>query len=62
MNVGYVFESRVSAGMIQPISMVLASLLTSGRTLRKCYLFSCRYKNVSDIGIRLKPNFYKKCQ
>ena len=40
----------------------LASLITNGRTLRKCYLFSCRYKNVWDIGIRLKPHFYKKCQ
>ena len=40
----------------------LASLIKNGRTLRKCYLFSCRYKNVWDIGICLKPHFYKKCQ
>ena len=26
------------------------------------YLFSCRYKNVWDISICLKPHFYKKCQ
>ena len=40
---------------------ILASLIKNGRTLRKCYLFSYRYKNVWDIGICLKPHFYKKC-
>ena len=40
----------------------LAFLIKNGRTLRKCYLFSYRYKNVWDIGICLKPHFYKKCQ
>ena len=27
-------------------------------TLRKCYLFSCWYKNLWNIGIYLKPHFY----
>ena len=40
----------------------LASLIKNSRTLRNCYLFSCRYKNVWDIGICLKPQFYKKSQ
>ena len=40
----------------------LAPLIKGGRTLRKRYLFSYRYKNVWDIGICLKPHFYKKCQ
>ena len=31
-------------------------------SLRKCYLFSCKNKNVWDIGIYLKPHFYKKYQ
>ena len=37
-------------------------LIKDGRTLRKCYLFSCRYKNVWDIDICLKPHFHRKCQ
>ena len=40
---------------------ILASLIKNDRTLRKCFLFSYRYKNVWDIGICLKPHFYKKC-
>ena len=40
----------------------LASLIKNCRTLRKCYLFSCRFKKVWDIGICLKPHFYKKSQ
>ena len=40
----------------------LASLIKNGQTLRNCYLFSCRFKNVWNIGICLKPHFYKKCQ
>ena len=40
----------------------LASLIKNGRTLRKCYLFSYRWKNVWAIGICLKPHFFKKCQ
>ena len=40
----------------------LAPLIKGGRTLRKRYLFSYRYKNVWDIGICLNPHFYKKCQ
>ena len=40
----------------------LASLIKNGRTLRKCYLFSYRYKNIWDIGICLKPHFCEKCQ
>ena len=40
----------------------LASLIKNSQTLRNCYLFSCRYKNLWDIGMRLKPHVYKKCQ
>ena len=40
----------------------LAPLIKNGATLRKWYLFSCRFKNVWDIGIFLKPSFYKNCQ
>ena len=49
MSVGYVFESRFSAGMNYPISMILASLIKNGRTLRKGYLFSCRYTGGPDV-------------
>ena len=41
---------------------VLASLIKNNGTLRKCYLFSCRYKNLWDIGIYSKPHFYEKCK
>ena len=37
-----------------------ASLINNDGTLRKCYLFSYRYKNFCDIGIYLKPHFYEK--
>ena len=37
----------------------VASIIKNGRTLRKCYLFSYRCKNVWDIGICLQPHFYK---
>ena len=40
----------------------LASLINDNGTLRNCYLFSCRYKNLRDIGIYLKPHFYEKCK
>ena len=40
----------------------LAYLIKTARTLRNCHLFSCGHKNVWDIGICLKPHFYKKCQ
>ena len=33
---------------------VFASLIDNDGTLRKCYLFSYRYKNVWDIGLYLK--------
>ena len=36
----------------------LASLIKNGRTFRNCYLFSCRCRNVWDIGMCLKPHFY----
>ena len=35
--------------------------LTDG-TLRKCYLFSCRYKNLWDVSVYSKPHFYEKCK
>ena len=61
MGVGYVYESRFSAGTIYPISMIFGILnKKSGRTLSNFYLFSCRYENVWDISICLKPPFYKK--
>ena len=57
MRVGYVFESRFSAGKIQPISMIFGILnLNKVRTLRKCSVFSCRYKNVRDIDICFTKN------
>ena len=37
----------------------MESLIKNGRTLRKCCLFSSRYKNVWDIGTCLKPRFKK---
>ena len=37
MRVGYVFESRFSAGMINRFLRFLASFIKNGRTLRKCY-------------------------
>ena len=40
----------------------LASLINDNGTLRNCYLFSCRYKNLRDIGIYLKSHFYEKCK
>ena len=54
MRVGYVFKYSFSAETISPISVILATLLKNGKTFRKLYLFSCRYKNVRDIGVRLK--------
>ena len=57
-----VFESRFSAGMINRFPLwFLASLIKNDWTLKKRYLLSCRYKIVWDIGIYLKPHFYKKC-
>ena len=41
-------------------SQFLAFLIKNSETLRKCYLFSCRYKNVWDIGIYLKLHFHEK--
>ena len=46
---------------IQPISMIFASLINNNRTLREC-LYSCRYKNLWDIGMYLKPHFYENCK
>ena len=40
----------------------LAYQINNDGTLRKCYLFSCRHKNLWDIGIYLKPHFYEKCK
>ena len=40
--------------------MTFGLLIKNGGNLRKSYLFSCRYKNVRDIGKCLKPHFYKK--
>ena len=40
----------------------LASLIKNSGTLRKCYLFSCSYKNTWDIGIYLKPHFMKNVE
>ena len=40
--------------------LFLASLIRNGRTLRNCYWFSFRYKNVRYIGICYKQHFYKK--
>ena len=51
MRLGYVFHSRFSAESIQPISMIFDILHEDGATLRKCYLFCCRYKNAQNIGI-----------
>ena len=51
MRVGYVF-SRVFRQEWSSIK--------NGRTLRKCYLFSYRHKNIWDIDICLKPHLYKK--
>ena len=45
MRVGYVFDSRFSEWKIQPISTIFASLINNDGNLRKCYLFSYRYKN-----------------
>ena len=61
MLVGYVFDLRFSEWKIQPISMIFGILsINNNGTLRKCYLFSCRYKNLWDIGMYLKPHFYEK--
>ena len=40
----------------------LAYQINNNGTLRKCYFFSCRHKNLWDIGIYLKPHFYEKCK
>ena len=58
MPIGYVFQSGFSAGMIEPISMIFGILNKEWSNFKK--KFSCRYKNVWDIGICLKPHFYKK--
>ena len=43
------FYSRFSEWKIQPISTIFASLINNHGTLRKCYLFSYRYKNFWSI-------------
>ena len=62
MDTGYVFDLRFLEWKTQPISMISAYQINNDGTLRKCYLFSCRYKNLWDIGIYLKPHFYEKCK
>ena len=42
MRVRYVFESRFSAGMIKPISMIFGILNNKWSNFKKCYLFSYR--------------------
>ena len=37
-----------------------ASLINNDEALRNCYLVSCRYKNLWDIDVYLKPYFYEK--
>ena len=36
----------------------LASFIKNGGTLRKCYSFSCRCKNIWDIGTHKKLHFF----
>ena len=60
---GYMFLNRVSRQeRFNWFLWFLAPLIKNGGTLRKWYLFSCRLKNDWDIGIFLKPSFYKKLQ
>ena len=60
MRVAYIFELRFSAGTIYPF-MILASLITNRRTLRKRYLFSVGINTFVISGIYLKLHFNKKC-
>ena len=62
MRVGYVFDLRLQNERFNRFLWFLASIINNNETLRKCYLFSCRYKNLCDIGIYLKPYFYEKCK
>ena len=62
MRVGYVFESRFRQERFNRFPYFLAPLTRNSVTLGKCYLFSCRFKNVPEIGICLKPHFNEKCQ
>ena len=56
MRVTYVFQNE----RFNLFLRFLAPLINDDGTLRKCYLLSCRCKNLSDIGIYLKPHFYEK--
>ena len=60
MCVTYVFVSRFQNERFNLFLRFLASLINDDGTLRKCYLLSCRFKNLWDIGIYLKPHFYEK--
>ena len=60
MHVGYVFNCVFRQEWFNRFPWVLASSIKNGRTLRKCYLFSFRYKNIWDIDICLKLFLYKK--
>ena len=59
MRVAYIFELRFSAGTIYPFVMILASLITNRRTLRKRYLFSVGINTFEISGIYLKLHFNK---
>ena len=64
MRVGYVFESRFSAGMIKPISMIFGILYKKCSNFKKMlFIFLLVKKRLRLlIGICLKPHFYKKSQ
>ena len=57
MRAGYIFNLRFG---FNRFLWFLAYLINNNGTLWKCYLFSCRYKNLWDIGIYLKPHFLRK--
>ena len=62
MRVGYVFDCVFQNERFNRFLWFLASIINSNGTLGKCYLFSCGYKNLWDIGIYLKPHFYENCK
>lgn len=60
LRVGYVVEPRFSARTISPISIILASLIKNGWSLRKCYFFFLVAIKTYEISAYLKPHFYEK--
>ena len=60
MRVGHALNRVFRQERFNRFLWFLASLIKNSRTLRNCYLSSCRYKNLWDIGMRLKPHFLQK--